>query len=80
LPKWSQRKGEMTVPPEVWNRLGTKVIPQLKSGADLTVGVEFAVSLNADLVVSTAAELCQIVHDLGLEGQLKIEQTRSSPS
>jgi Protein of unknown function (DUF499) len=69
-----------TVPPEVWNRLGTKVIPRLKSGAGLTVGVEFAVSLNADLVVSTAAELRQIVHDLGLEGRLKIEQTRSSSS
>jgi hypothetical protein len=69
-----------TVPPEVWNCLGTKVIPKLKSGAGLTVGVEFAVSLNADLVVSTAAELRQIVHDLGLEGQRKIEQTRSSSS
>lgn len=70
----------MTVPPEVWNRLGTKVIPKLKSGADLTDGVEFAVSLNADLAACTAAELRQIVHDLGLEGQLKIEQTRSSSS
>ena len=69
-----------TVPPEVWNRLGTKVIPKLKSGADLTVGVEFAVSLSADLAACTAAELRQIVRDLGLEGQLKIEQTRSSSS
>jgi hypothetical protein len=70
----------MTVPPEVCNRLGTKVIPKLKSGAGLTVGIEFSVSLNADLVAGTAAELRQIVHDLGLEGQLKIEQTRSSSS
>jgi hypothetical protein len=70
----------MTVPPEVWNRLGTKVIPKLKSGAGLTVGIEFSVSLNADLMTGTAAELRQIVHDLGLEGQLKIEQTRSSSS
>jgi hypothetical protein len=58
------------VPPEVWNHPGTKVIPKLKSSTGLTVGVEFAVSLNADLVVSTAAELRQIVHDLGLEGRL----------
>ena len=67
-----------TVPPEVWNRLGTKVIPKLKSGAGLTVGVEFAVGLNADLVVSTAAELHQILNDLGLEGRLQIEQRSSS--
>jgi hypothetical protein len=69
-----------TVPPEVWNRLGTKVIPKLKSGAGFTVGIEFSVNLNADLVASTAAELRQILNDLGLEGQLKIEYTRSSSS
>jgi hypothetical protein len=69
-----------TVPPEVWNRLGTKVIPKLKSGTGLTVGIEFSVNLNADLVAGTAAELRQILNDLGLEGQLKIEQTRSSSS
>jgi hypothetical protein len=70
----------MTVPPEVWNRLDTRVIPKLKSGAGLTVGIEFSVSLNADLVAGTAAELRQILNDLGLEGQLKIKQTRSSSS
>jgi hypothetical protein len=69
-----------TIPPEVWNRLGTKVIPKLKAGADLTVGVEFSVSLHAGLASSTAAELRQILNDLGLEGQLKIEYTRSSSS
>jgi hypothetical protein len=56
------------------------VIPKLKYSAVLTVGVKFAVSLNADPVVCTAAELHQIVHDLGLEGRLKIEQTRASSS
>jgi hypothetical protein len=70
----------MTVPPEVCNRLGTKVIPKLKSGAGLTIGIEFSVSLNAALVAGTAAELRQILNDLGLEGQLKIKQTRSSSS
>ena len=30
-----------TVPPEIWNRLGTKIIPKLKSGADLKIGVDF---------------------------------------
>jgi hypothetical protein len=44
------------------------VIPKLKSGAGLTVGIEFSVSLNADLVADTAAELRQILNDLGLEG------------
>jgi len=30
-----------TMPPEIWNRLGTKIIPKLKSGADLKIGVIF---------------------------------------
>jgi hypothetical protein len=27
------------IPPEVWNRLGTKVLPKLKSGTELQVGI-----------------------------------------
>ena len=29
------------VPPEIWNRLGTKVIPKLRSGSDLKIGISF---------------------------------------
>jgi hypothetical protein len=29
-----------TVPPELWNRLGTRVLPKLRSGSDLKVGVD----------------------------------------
>jgi hypothetical protein len=70
----------MTVPLEIWNRLSPKVILKLKSAADLTVDVELAVSLNTDLGVGTAAGLRQIVHDWVFEGQLKIDQKRSSSS
>jgi hypothetical protein len=69
-----------TVPPEIWNRLGTKVIPKLRSGPDLTVGINFSVTLNAEVVGSVVSELRQILTDLGLESQLKIEQTLSSSS
>jgi hypothetical protein len=34
-----------TLPPEVWNRLGTKLLPKLKSGTELKVGVDFAVKV-----------------------------------
>ena len=30
-----------TVPPEIWNRLGTKILPKLRSGSALTIGLEF---------------------------------------
>jgi hypothetical protein len=45
------------VPPEVWNRLGTKVLPKLRSGSDLKVGVDFSVTVNRDVAGSLLADL-----------------------
>jgi hypothetical protein len=54
-----------TVPPEVWNRLGTKILPKLRSGSDLKVGVVFAVTVSAASADSLASELRQIVNNSG---------------
>jgi hypothetical protein len=62
-----------TVPPEVWNRLGTKVLPKLRSGADLKVGVDFSVTFSMDLARSIEADLHQILDDLGLADNVRIE-------
>jgi hypothetical protein len=62
-----------TVPPEVWNRLGTKILPKLRSGADLKVGVEFSVTVNAASAGSLTSELRQILQELGLADSLRIE-------
>jgi hypothetical protein len=62
-----------TLPPELWNRLGTKILPKLRSGADLSVGVDFSVSVKTDAAQSLEAELRQILDDLGLTGQFRIE-------
>ena len=62
-----------TVPPEVWNRLGTKILPKLRSGADLKVGVEFSVTVNAASAGSLASELRQILQELGLADLVRIE-------
>ena len=61
------------VPPEVWNRLGTKVLPKLRSGADLKVGVDFSVTVNRDVAGSLTAELRQILDDLGLADKVQIQ-------
>ena len=37
-----------TVPSEIWNRLGTKILPKLRAGADLKIGLDFSVTVNAD--------------------------------
>ena len=63
-----------TVPPEIWNRLGTKIIPKLKSGTDLKIGVDFSVTVNAESARSIESDLRQILEDLGLKGKIQIEQ------
>jgi hypothetical protein len=61
------------VPPEVWNRLGTKVLPKLRSGSGLRVGINFSVTIGGDLARSFEADLKQILEDLGLTGRVRIE-------
>jgi hypothetical protein len=62
-----------TVPPETWNRLGTKIIPKLKSGSDLKIGVDFSVTVSAESARGFEADLKQILEDLGLKGKINIE-------
>jgi hypothetical protein len=62
-----------TIPAEIWNRLGTKIIPKLKSGSDLKIGVDFSVLLDAGNVKSLESDLRQILQDLGLADKVRIE-------
>jgi hypothetical protein len=61
-----------TVPPEVWNRLGTKLLPKLRSGSDLKIGLEFSVTVPGDSADGLATELGQILQELGLTETVKI--------
>jgi hypothetical protein len=61
-----------TIPPEIWNRLGTKVLPKLRSGDDLRVGVEFTVTVDAALARNAELELQQILAELGLADHLSV--------
>jgi|SRR5882672_9971396 len=61
------------VPPEVWNRLGTKILPKLRSGSELKIGLEFTVTVKADNAGGLAAELRQILQELGLSEALRVE-------
>lgn len=61
-----------TIPPEVWNRFGTKVLPKLRSGSDLKVSVEFSVTVSRDVADSLKADLRQSLDDLGVSNDLKV--------
>jgi hypothetical protein len=62
-----------TVPPEVWNRLGTKILPKLRSGSELTIGLQFSVTVKTESAGSLAAELRQVLQDLGLAEAVRID-------
>lgn len=61
------------VPPEIWNRLGTKILPKLRTGKDLSVGIEISVSVDDALAKGLETDIRQILEDLGLSDKLRIE-------
>ena len=62
------------VPSEVWNRLGTKILPKLRSGDDLRVGIELSVSVDSQFARNMEMELKQILDDLELGDGVRIER------
>jgi hypothetical protein len=62
-----------TVPPELWNRLGTKVLPKLRSGKDLGIGIDFRVGFSPEMAKSVKAEIRQILQDLGVASSMEVE-------
>ena len=61
------------VPAELWNRLGTRVLPKLRTGKDLKIGIEFSVTVEAEQVNNLVVELRQILSDLGLNDSCRLE-------
>ncbi|MBV9199724.1 MAG: ATP-binding protein [Alphaproteobacteria bacterium] len=61
-----------TMPPEIWNVLGRKLLPKLRSGESLSVGIEFAVTIDAALAKNAEAELQQILAELGVADRIHI--------
>ena len=64
-----------TVPPEVWNRMGTRLLPKLRSGKDLSVGIELSVTVDAQAAPDLEAELKLALQDLGLSGRVRIDDS-----
>lgn len=61
------------VPPEIWNRLGTRILPKLRSGSDLKIGIEFTVTVDKQVERSFVADLKQILEDLNLTERIQID-------
>ncbi len=64
-----------SIPPELWNRLGTKLLPRLRSGSDFKVSVDFSVTVDRNVAGSLTADLRQILDDLGLADKIQIHDS-----
>ncbi len=62
------------IPWETWNRLGRNLIPKLRTGEDLKVGVDFSVTIGSNQSKKLLNDIQQSLDDLGLSGQVKIKK------
>jgi len=51
------------------------VLPKLRSGDDLSVGIEFSVSVGSAFAKNMETELQQILNDLGLGDRVRVERS-----
>jgi len=63
------------VPPDSWNRLGTKVLPKLRSGDSFRVGIDFTVTIEPAAAKNMENEIRLILNELGLDQRVHIERT-----
>lgn len=62
-----------SIPPELWNRLGTKLIPKLKGVGEVDVGVSFSVVLSGESAVRVRADIERIFEELGIGSTLRVD-------
>jgi len=68
------------IPPELWNRFGSKIIPKLRSAKQLQALVELTVQLDTSASAALEMEIQQILSDLDLIGKLVVEKDRRNAS
>jgi len=61
------------IPPEIWNLLGTKFLPRLHQGKDMSIEVNFRINIDGQYALNFERELRQVLADLGLEGKMDIK-------
>ena len=64
-----------TVPPESWNHVGLKLVPKLRpANAELEIGVEFSVRVDAAAAHTLEADIRQALSELGLSESVTVRR------
>jgi hypothetical protein len=61
------------VSPEVWNRLGVRLIPKLKSGQNFTLSFDATVQTQGDVGQHLVQEIRQVLAELGLADSVSVD-------
>ena len=61
------------IPPELWNRLGTRLLPKLRAGSGLSVHVELSAKFEAGAANSALGEIAQVLDELGVKDQVEVK-------
>ncbi len=64
---------EGAIAPEIWNRVGTRLLPKLRGAGELKVTVGFIVEVEGARCDHLVAEIQQILIDLALAGKVTVE-------
>jgi hypothetical protein len=62
-----------SLPAELWNRFGTRILPKLRSGEALKITVELSATFDGSASNDVKSDLRQVLRDLGLEGSFTID-------
>ena len=61
------------VPSEVWNRIGIKLLPKLRSAKEHNLSVEFSLTVASQTASNMKADIQQILTDLGIADRIQVE-------
>ena len=62
-----------TIPPEQWNRLGTRLIPKLRAAGTLSAEIRLEAEIDPARSAALSNELKQLIDELGLSSALHIQ-------
>lgn len=63
------------IPPELWNRLGHRLIPKLRSGEQLSLAIDASFDIPSGDVANARRDIQQALADLGIADRVSVESS-----
>ena len=66
------------IPPEQWNRLGTRLIPKMRAAGALTAVIRLEAEVDPARAAALLTELQQVIDEIGLSRSVRVERGSGS--